>query len=461
MNARLPAFARTTTFRLALLYVVLIAIYSAALLGYLYVATVGYMRTDTDARIASEVDSIMRAYQGGGLARVSQSLMERAATPDGYFLYQLETPSGIKIVGDLSEMPADGTGKVQFELAVFHNDGSTRMLNAEGQILSLGEEARLLVAFDAGERSVITRRITYAVYTAAGVGLALSLIGGIMISRSVARRAEELAATAEAVMGGDLTRRAPQSTNKDEFDRLAERMNAMLDRLEHLVKASRHTGDAIAHDLRSPLSRMRNRLEAALATPNPSGDSREALAETLEEVDRVLTTFNAILRLSRLDARTDSRLVRLDIRDIVTEMAELFEPAAEAAGLAFKAERGRPTEVLGDPDLIAQALSNLIDNAIKYTPEGGAIRVYTRRAEGDRIDLVVQDTGPGIPEHERARVIERFERLEPARTLPGSGLGLSLVAAVAEVLQGEFLMLDGDGPPQRPGLRAILRLPRA
>lgn len=458
---RLPPFARTTTFRLSIVYILLIFVYSAVLLGYIYQSTVGYMREQTDARINAEIDSILRAYSDGGLSRVSQSLFERASAPDRYFLYQLETPSGIRLSGDLSAMPAAGTGKVNFDIDARRPDGEVLTVKAEGRIINLGTEARLLVAFDAGERGEIIRRITNAVWTAAAVGLALALIGGIAVSRAVARRAEQLVDTAEEVMGGNLAKRAPQKGYDDEFDRLAERMNAMLDRLQALVRASRHTGDAIAHDLRSPLSRMRNRLESSLVRPLGEAEARDVVAETIEEVDGVLTTFNAILRLSRLDEHAEIRLVRTDVSEIVSEVADLFEPAAEAAGLDFRAEPSRATEVLGDRELIAQAVSNLIDNAIKYTPEGGAIYVSTRRGDDNTVDLIVRDTGFGIEEAERERVKQRFVRMDKARTQPGSGLGLSLVEAVAQVHRGEFLLLDGNGPPQRPGLKAVLRLRRA
>ncbi len=461
MRFRLPAFARTTTFRLSLLYAVLIALYSAALLGYLYVSTVGYMSNQTDARINAEIDSIERAYQDGGLSRVSQSLIERASAPDRYFLYQLETPSGIKLSGDLSGLPSENIGKVTFEIDARRPDGSKMVVNAEGRIIELGNEARLLVAFDAGERSVITRRITLAVYTAAAVGLLLSLLGGVLISRSVARRAEELVQTAEAVMAGDLSQRAPLRIWDDEFDRLAERMNSMLDRLENLVRDSRHTGDSIAHDLRSPLSRMRNRLEAALARPLDTIDAESALRLTIDEVDQVLSTFDAILRLARLGAGTEGRLVRMDASEVLSDVAEFLEPVAEAAELDFKVEPGRNMNVMGDRGLIAQAMSNLIENAIKYTPPGGWISVGARRDAEGFIDLIVADSGPGIAESERDDVKKRFVRGDSARTQQGSGLGLALVEAVATVHRGSLILHSAGGPDEAPGLKAVLRLRRA
>ena len=461
MNLRRLPFLGTVSVRLAVAYTALFAVFSGALLAYLYYTTVGHTQYVADQRVNAELDSIQRAYRDGGLPRVNQSLIERASIPDRYFLYQLSTPTGIKLSGDLSGMPAEGTGRVNFPIDAQRPDGSFLTVRAEGRIVRLGEEALLLVAFDARERGEVTRQITRAVWVAAGIALALAVLGGVLTSRYVNRRVEELASTTEAVMGGDLARRAQlRNRNGDEFDRLADHLNTMLDRLERLVKASRHTGDSIAHDLKSPLSRLRNRLESALARPVSGEAAQETLGETLTEVDRVLATFNAILRLSRIDTHASARLIRTDVCELVVELADLFEPAAEAVGLSFAVERPKSAIVLGDREMIAQALSNLIDNAIKYTPDDGAIAVSVKKDKDEAV-ITVLDTGPGIPEQARARVVERFVRMDSARTQPGSGLGLALVEAVADVHRGHFELLDGKGPPDRPGLRAVLRLPLA
>ncbi|MCI4646438.1 MAG: HAMP domain-containing histidine kinase [Hyphomonadaceae bacterium] len=461
-GVRLPPLARTTTFRLTTFYVVLTFLYTLALIGFIYSTTIGYARVENRKRIDSEIDSILLAYEDGGLSRVSQSLLERAAAPQRYFLYQLQTPSGIKLSGDLSAMPpGDYPGEVEFEIDVRRPGGSEFTIDVAGRVVNLGTEAQLLVGYDISNQGIMTNRITNAIYIAGGAGLLIAIMGGIWISRSVARRAQHLADTAEKVMGGDLTARARTRRTDDEFDRLAERLNAMLDRLQALVRSSRHTGDAIAHDLRSPLSRMRNRLENALSSPDPDLSVSDVIEQTIREVDGVLATFNAILRLSRLDAQSEMRMERTDLGEVVEELSDLFEPAAEYEGLEFRSESTRATQVLGDREMIAQALANLIDNAIKYTPEGGAISVSARRGDDNMVELMVKDTGFGIPETERERAKQRFVRMDSARTLPGSGLGLALVDAVAMVHRGEFQLLDGDGPPDRPGLKAVLRLPRA
>ncbi len=462
---RLPPFARTTTFQLALLYTVALVIFSAGLLIFLYAATVGYMQGQADRRVEAELSSLLEAYRQGGITRLENSIRDRASTDPRTYYYQLTEPSGRKISGDFAQMPAYPTGpgitSVGFTLSGRRTDGSAFELQADGRIAPVGEEAVLMVAYDASELSELIDRITEAVYLAAPIGLALSLIGGITISRYAARRADELATTAEAVMAGDLGRRAARTRRGDEFDRLAERLNAMLDRLERLVLASRHAGDAVAHDLQSPLSRMRNQLEAALAKPLTAETAKDEIADTLVELDGVLATFKAILRLARLDAGTDGRLAPTDVSALAGELVDLFEPACEAEGLDFSAHIHRGLSAIGDRELIAQAVSNLIDNAIKYTPRGGAIRFEARKGSDASIDLVVLDTGPGIPEHERGNAVKRFVRGDSARTQPGSGLGLALVDAVAHLHKGDLDLLDGNGPPERPGLKAILHLPRA
>lgn len=459
------AFLRTTTFKLALLYAGLFAAFAAGLLLYLYVSTVLYLRSQADERIEAEMAALTAAHTAGGLERLNQSIIERASAPGGQFFYLLQDPVGQKISGDLSALPPGANVgpdmPILFEYDVREFNGEIETRRAEGRLARLGQDAVVFVAFDIGQRDQIVNRITLAVYTAGILGLILSLVGGAAISRGASRRAEALAKTAEDVMAGDLSIRAPVRGSGDEFDRLAERLNAMLDRIERLMYSVRHSSDAIAHDLRSPLSRLRNRVESALAGPLTREHAEGAFGETLEDIDQVLGTFNAILRLSRLDAGAEGRLVRMDVAEVARQIAELFEPACEAGELGFKSRIDNGLWVLGDRDLLAQALANLIDNAIKYTPAGGAIRLEARRGREGGITCSVTDTGPGVPVADREKIVRRFERLDSARTQAGSGLGLSLVDAIAELHSGELQLLNGDGPADAPGLKVVLRLPRA
>ncbi|MEE9381477.1 MAG: HAMP domain-containing sensor histidine kinase, partial [Hyphomonadaceae bacterium] len=351
--------------------------------------------------------------------------------------------------------------QVNFSLDARAPDASIVKIEVEGRVARFGPDHILLVGYNRDDNRKIVDRITQAVYTAAPIGLVLSLLGGVLISRYAARRAETLAMTAEAVMAGDLAQRVPVSGSGDEFDRLAVRMNAMLERIETLMQSARHTGDAIAHDLRSPLSRLRNRLVSALAEPLTREAAEEALGNTLEELDLVLTTFNAILRLSRLEAGEGGRMIRLEVSEVAAELADLYEPACEAAELKFTTKISKGLWIMGERELIAQAISNLLDNAVKYTPAGGAIEFSVKRGDERFVALTVLDSGPGIPQEARGQAVKRFVRLDASRSAPGSGLGLSLVAAVADAHHGLFELLDAKGPPERPGLKAILSLPRA
>lgn len=461
-----PPFVRTTTFKLTILYSAMIATFSGALLVYLYYSTVYYIQSESENRITVEFEQLANAYYTGGMERLSQSVFERMTLSGSQFFYYLEDSSGRKIAGHFPRLPAEapesGMRTVYFDFELPLSDGSTSLRPAAGRIVRLRDNGgALMVAFDTAQQTVMVGRIRNAVFVAVPIALFFSLAGGLLISRGAAKRADELAKTTEAVMGGELSRRMSVRGTGDEFDRLAQRLNEMLDQIQKLVESSRHTGNAIAHDLRSPLTRLRNRLVIALTQPQTEQNAAETLSVTLQEVDRVLGTFDAILRLSRLDAGAEGLRVRMDLSELAEELAELFDPACEAAELGFKAQIVRNLTILGDRGLMAQAISNLIDNAIKYTPAGGTISFSAARTADGMIDLSITDTGPGIPEADRAHVTRRFHRLDSARTQPGSGLGLALVESVAELHGGQLILGDGGGPAGKPGLKATLRLPRA
>lgn len=459
------AFMRTTTFRLALWYGLVFVAFVFIFLIYIYASTVYFLRTQADERIDAEMASLAAAYNTGGVERLNQAVIERASAPGSQFFYLLQDAEGRKISGDLSALPQgapnDPLAPIFFEYDVRRFNGDLEARKAEGRVANLGTDGVFLVAFDIGQRDAIVRLLTFAVYTAGLIGILLALAGGIVTSRSAARRADSLANTAEQVMRGDLSTRAPVRGSNDEFDRLAERMNQMLERIQRLMASERHSSDAIAHDLRSPLSRLRNRIESALKAPLTLEEAEETLGETLEDIDQMLGTFNAILRLARLDAGAEGKFVKTDLSAVAEEISDLFEPACEDADLSFHPKIEGGLMVLGDRNLLSQTLANLLDNAVKYTPAGGGITLIAAKSRDSTIECSVTDTGPGVPAKDRKEVVRRFSRLDAARSQAGSGLGLSLVDAVAELHGGEFSLHDGGGPPERPGLKAVLRLPRA
>lgn len=458
---RLPALLRTTTFRIALLHAALFIVFSTTLLAYLYSETAGHLARQAETELNAEFAALSAAYRTGGFDRLNQSVIERSSSR-GKFFYLLMGGGGAKASGDFDilPVPAPPLGQVRdvtFDYAARTVDGQATRRNASGRISRLTEGGALMVAYDTGDLGEMNRRITDVVWRSAAVGLVLSLVGGLTISRSAARRAEQLSRTAEDVMAGDLSRRAPVLSAGDEFDRLSERLNAMLAKLERLVISSRNAGDAIAHDLRSPLTRLRNRLEAGLIEPEEIGQ-RAAIERSIADVDGVLETFNSVLRLARVQGGAAGSMVRINACAITDELAELYESACEEQGLTFRYESPGELFVHADRGLIAQALANLLDNAVKYTPAGGAITLRAARLGSGEVEVSVTDDGPGIPEADRDRVIERFVRLEESRTKPGSGLGLSLAAAVAEAHQGRLELSDGDGRDGRRGLKAALVL---
>lgn len=458
---RLPALVRTTTFRLALLHASIFILFSASLLGYLYYETAGHMSRQAETELNAEFQELSAAYRGG-FDRLNQAVTERSSAR-GKFFYLLLDGNGRKIAGDFDVLPAAAPEgqvvDVQFEYDARTVNGQPSRRSAEGRISRLSEGGVLMVAYDVGQLGEMNRRISEVVWRSAAVGFVLSLIGGVVISRSAAQRAEQLARTTEGVMAGDLTRRAPVQGSGDEFDRLSEQLNAMLAKLERLVISSRSAGDSIAHDLRSPLTRLRNRLEAGLKE-NAEEGPRVALAKSIDDVDSLLETFNAVLRLSRVQAGATGSFRRTDLRGIIDELAELYEPVCEEKGLSFTYETETELFVFADSHLIAQALSNLLDNAVKYTPAGRVLLRARHDSKGD-VEISVVDSGPGIPAQDRERVIERFVRLEQSRSEPGSGLGLSLVSAVAEAHSGKLILGDGGGAGDMPGLSVRVVIPAA
>ncbi len=262
---------------------------------------------------------------------------------------------------------------------------------------------------------------------------------------------------------GELKRRAPRTHTGDELDELSENFNNMLDRVEALMHRMRQTGDSIAHDLRTPLTRMRNRLDEALREEGDLDAREQALERAVSDTDEILGIFNSILSLSRLESGESRKaLIPLDPSEIAADLAELYEPVCEDEGLAFTAEIENGLRMSGDRGLLSQALANLLDNAVKYTPQGGAIALRLRRTGEGRIEFSVTDTGPGIPDADRERVTQRFVRLDNSRSRPGSGLGLSLVQAIIDLHQGRFILDEGPGVVEGqhgPGLRASMSYP--
>ncbi|PZO50078.1 MAG: two-component sensor histidine kinase [Alphaproteobacteria bacterium] len=461
MRPRLDALLRTTTFRLALVQAGVVLAFVVVMLIYVYFSTVGQLIRDSDALADQEYATLERAYAEGGMRRLNQEVVERAAR-QGPFLYVLAESDGAIVTGDFQQLPAaprETPERVDFSFERVDETGAPVRGRASGRVGRLINGPILLVARDLGDSAVIAGRITRVLWTVAIVGLIVSLVSGLLAATQAARRAEALSTTAREVMSGDLSRRAPVRGAGDEFDELAQSMNDMLDRLEQLMHTTRTAGDAIAHDLRSPLTRFRQKLEAALEQAPNSDADREALRKALDEADLLFNMFAAVLKLSRVETASNWTFHRVDVTGILRELLEFYEPVAEEQGLGFLGEVQDNLVLQGDQGLFTQAVSNLVENALKYTPSGGKVEVRAVRRPDSRIEITVLDSGPGVPVEDRDRIMERFVRLESARSTAGVGLGLSLVAAVARLHKGGLHLRDGLDNGEGKGLAAALVLP--
>lgn len=460
------AFLRTTTFRITLLAAGLFAVFVSIILAYVYSATAGAMARQDSRAIETQAEDMVRAYRRSGLNGLNRIVVERSvgASED---LYLLTRPNGQRISGNLSALPEDrpdDDSQFGFTYQYPTEDDETVERRAKGRMVRLLGGYQILVGRDVEENARYVRRVTDAIWTGSALVLAFGVLLGGFVSRRFAQRLDALNTVAREVTAGNLTARAPRNNSGDELDELSANLNEMLDRIERLTTGLRHAGDSIAHDLRSPLTRLRNRMEDSLREAERGADCQEALQQALDDADGLLNTFGSVLKIARLEAgERREQLSIIDPQQIVEDLAELYEPVAEDSGLSFTSDMEEGLTIRADRGLLSQALANLLDNAIKYAPEGEAIALRLRKSSDGRAEISVTDTGPGIPADARERVKKRFVRLDESRSAQGSGLGLSLVQAVADIHGAEFTLEDGPGSStlEAPGLRAVLTFPRA
>ncbi|AGA92214.1 signal transduction histidine kinase [Thioflavicoccus mobilis 8321] len=442
-------------FRIAVLHAALSVGSVVVLLGFLYWATAGYMDRETDATIEAEIQGLAEQYRQRGLVGLTSIIAERSAQA-GDGIYLLSDARGAPLVGNLDHWPkaaGDHVGWVGFRIEQSgRGDRDTTPTRARVFVLPRG--LRLLVGRDVGDLEATRVLLLDALAWGLGITVALALGGGLMMSRRVVRRIEAINDTSREIMEGDLARRIPQDGSGDDFDQLAANLNRMLARIEGLMAAVRQVSDDIAHDMRTPLTRLRNRLEEARAAPGDSAHRAEVIEQAAADVDDLLTTFNALLRIARIEAgRARGMSGPVDLSALLEDLGELYEPVAGERGLALSVQSPPGVRVPGDRDLLFQALANLVDNAVKYAPAGASIHIGLRRGE-EAATVVVADTGPGIPAELHEKVFQRFFRVDDSRATPGSGLGLSLVRAIAHLHGGTVTLEDNA-----PGLRVLLRLP--
>ena len=449
--------ARSSTLKLALVYIALFSASIFGLLAYVYWSTISFLERNFERPVVAERGVLMHAYRGGG-RRALLALIDKRITDQrlaGWY-YELADAGFAPIAGNLPGWPTGArpqpgwSGFTRFDPPP--DSAYPSPLRATYRTLTDGDH--LLLAHQVGGLDGFASATATALVAAAGLVLILAAAAGISTARRSVTRIETINSASREIMRSGLGRRIPLRGTGDEWDELATNLNSMLDRIEELVETNRQVSDNIAHDLRTPLMRMRARLERASVQPLPASNYQSLVQDTLFELDGVLRTFSSLLRISRIEAgNLGARFQPLDLDQLVGEIVELFDPAAEERSVRLVRSRAERASVSGDRDLLFDAISNLLDNAIKHGGSGGEVHVIVARtAEGP--SLLVADCGPGIPPSERSQVFKRFYRLEHSRNSPGNGLGLSLVAAVANMHGIRIEMADNA-----PGLRVELHFP--
>lgn len=456
---------RTTTFKLTLVYLTVFALFAAFLLGYFALNTRRLITEQITETVNAEITGLAEQYRVGGIRRLVVVVDARARQP-GSSLYLVTTFTGQALAGNVTALAPGILDKPGWTETVYHRieevESDRPDHHALVQVFQLPGGFRLLVGRDLDERERIYHIVLSAGRWSVAIVVVLGLVGGLFVTRRVLRRVDAMTETAGSIMRGDLGERLPVAGTGDELDRLAENFNAMLERIEALMRGLKEVSDNIAHDLKTPLTRLRNSSEEALRTAKSEPEYRAALESTIEESEGLIRTFNALLMIARAESgQARENMTEFDAAEIARDVGELYEPLAEEKGITLKVEAETPAKVTGNRELVSQALANLVDNAIKYAAppdrvNGASPEVVVRAlTEGDRIMLTVADTGPGIAPEDRPRVLERFVRLERSRSQPGSGLGLSLASAVARLHGGELSLEDNA-----PGLKSIIALPR-
>jgi signal transduction histidine kinase len=448
---------RTSTFRLAALYLILFAISVGALLGYVYWNTAILLERQTDETIRAEVQALADQYRIRGLNGIIDTIRRRSADDSGS-VYLLADSEGRPVAGNLTklpDMPEDRASWIEFPLEISKGQGRERHV-ARAFHTDLEGDFELVVGRDVEALRQFANIIRSTIYYALAIALVLGLGGGVLMSRNFLRRVDAITEASRTIMDGNMAGRMPVHGSNDELDRLALALNEMLDQIERLMAAMTEVSSNVAHDLKTPLTRIKARVEAALRSGS-TDEYRSALERTVDESDRLLATFNALLSIARAEAgQARSGLVGLDASAIITEVAELYEPMAEEAGGALTCDAPAGLSVLGYRQLLAQALINLIDNALKYGASPGEAPEISVSGwvDDDKVMIAVRDHGVGIAPEDRGRVTDRFVRLDASRSQPGNGLGLSLVSGVMKLHKGTFVLEDNH-----PGLTAKLVLP--
>jgi signal transduction histidine kinase len=441
---------RTTSFRLATIYLALFAGSALALGAFVYLSIRHEILSDFDERIVEETDALRSAFGQGGRERLAQMIEARGAGGGG-FSYGLAGPDGKLVAGDLRGPAGGAGGWMEVSEAESDEPAETEPEIVRALATRLADGSTLVVGDELRRSDEILRGVLSAFGWAVAATVALGTIGGLWLSAQFLRRIDSMRLTAQRLIAGDWRQRIPLSPVDDDFTALARTFNRLFDRIEKLLIANKQVSADIAHDLRKPLASMLRRLEAARDADASPEAVRAAIKASIAEIEGVLETFNALLRIGQIEAGARRAAFRqLDLAEVAREVVEAFQPAAEEDGKRLLTRLNAPLPMSGDKELLVQMIANLLDNALRHTPPAAHVEVSGERT-ADSVALIVADDGPGVAREELKRIFHRFYRSEAARTSPGAGLGLSLVAAIAE-LHG----LQCAASDNRPGLRVTL-----
>src|ERR1700744_1814937 len=424
---------RTTAFRLTLVYLFLFALFAASLLAYFAWNTRRLITEQITSTVNAETGEISDIYGRRGLYGLVFTIENRALRP-GANLYLVTTPTGQAVAGNVGSLSPGVMGSSGWQETEYRrlDDQDKTDHRALVRVTELTSGFRLLIGRDLEERRRLFGIVAQAAQFSVLIVVVLGLGGGVFVARRVLRRIDAMTGTTQRIMAGDLSGRLPVGRSGDELDRLAGNLNAMLERIEALMIGLKEVSDNIAHDLKTPLTRMRNRAEEALAKSRTEAEYRSALERTIEESDGLIRTFNALLMIARAESgQARGGMADFDAAEVASGIHELYEPLAEDDGMTLRVKT-TPAPIHGNRELISQALANLVENAIKYGKPDAAVQplntdareiLIEARREGDQVLLSVTDHGPGIPEGDRKHAVERFVRLDTSRSQPGSGLG--------------------------------------
>ncbi len=445
------------TLRLALLYAFIFSVSTLFLFYFFYLFTVSYMTEQMDNTIEAEIQGLAERYDQEGLQGLTVLITERINRQQatGNSIYLLSTFTLQPLVGNLDRWPKNASVEndwIEFRLEVDRQADETHL--ARAKVFRLPGNYGLLVGRDIHQLVEAKQRIVQALTWGLAIMVLLALIGGLLLSRRTVRKIERINQTAQVIMSGDLTRRVPDTGRNDDFDQLAANLNRMLDRIQMLMEDIKRVSDNIAHDLRTPLTRLRQHLEEARLSQDLSPGVEANLEQSIKEADSLLTTFNALLRIARIESgQIRAGFTEIDFHKLLADIIEFYEPLSDEKQQILKTRLDSGAFSVGDRDLLFQAIANVIENSIKYTPDHGVISV-TLSGRENRLSIVIADNGPGIPEAERGNVFRRFYRLDQSRGSSGNGLGLSMVQAVVGLHGGTIILEDN-----MPGLRTVIRLP--